>query len=183
MGRMQSADPDQDPVLRQTYEEIARTRGYVSNILASLGNAPTGLKRFAEFGAYVRYEVKVTGRTRELVILAIARGIEYGWIHHYPHALKAGATADELDQLKAGILAPTLRADERAAIGYAMEFVQGGNVSDATFATLKQHFDARQITDLTLICAYFIGLGSIMNAFRVELEPDSQLAKRIERAD
>lgn len=183
MSRMPNADPGKDPLLKETYEEITRTRGYVSNILASLSNAPGGLKRFAEFGAYVRYEVKVTGRTRELVILAIARGIEYGWIHHYPHALKAGATEDELKQLKAGALAPTLRPEERAAIQYAMEFVQGGNVSDATFAALKPHFTDRQITDLTLICAYFIGLGSIMNAFRVELEPDAQLAKRIERAD
>lgn len=183
MSRMPAADPERDPVLKETYAEITRTRGYVSNILASLANAPRGLKCFAEFGAYVRYEVKIAGRIRELVILAIARGIEYGWIHHYPHALKAGVTEAELAQLKSGQLAPTLRPGERAAIGYAMEFVQGGNVSDATFAELQAHFDARQITDITLICAYFIGLGSIMNAFRVELEPDSQLAKRIERAD
>lgn len=183
MSRMPNADPNADPVLKETYDEITRTRGYVSNILASLSNAPTGLKRFADFGAYVRYEVKVAGRTRELVILAIARGIEYGWIHHYPHALKAGATEAELAQLKEGKLAATLRPEERAAIGYAMEFVQGGNVSDATFGALKEHFTDRQITDLTLIGAYFIGLGSIMNAFRVQLEPDSQLAKRIERAD
>jgi alkylhydroperoxidase family enzyme len=180
---MPTADPDKDPVLKAAYEQITRTRGYVSNILASLSNAPEGLKRFAAFGEYVRYEVEIPGRTRELVILAIARGIEYGWIHHYPHALKAGVTEEELSQLKTGALASTLRADERAAIVFAQEFAHGGNVADATFASLEQHFTPRQITDITLVCAYFIGLGSIMNAFRVELEPDSQLAKRIERAD
>ena len=183
MSRLPKADPSQDPVLKETYEQITRTRGYVSNILASLSNAPEGLKRFAAFGEYVRYEVKVTGRTRELVILAIARGIEYGWIHHYPHALKAGVTQEELAQLKVGTLAPTLRPEERAAVMYAQEFASGGNVSDATFAAVKAQFSDRQITDLTLICAYFSGLGSIMNALRVELEPESELAKRRERAD
>jgi alkylhydroperoxidase family enzyme len=183
VSRLPTAHPDQDPVLKDTYEQITRTRGYVSNILASMSNAPEGLKRFAAFGEYVRYEVKIPGRTRELVILAIARGIEYGWIHHYPHARKAGVTEEELHQLKIGTLASTLRPDERAAIVYAQEFAQGGNVADETFAALKQHFTPRQITDITLVCAYFIGLGSIMNAFRVELESDSQLAKRIERAD
>lgn len=183
MSRMPTADPAQDPVLAATYEQITRTRGYVSNILASMSNAPEGLKRFAAFGEYVRYQVTIPGRTRELVILAIARGIEYGWIHHYPHAIKAGVTEEELKQLKAGALASSLRPDERAAIAYAQQFAQGGNVSDATYAAMTAQFSPRQITDITLVCAYFLGLGSIMNAFRVALEPESQLAKRIERAD
>lgn len=183
MSRMSAADPAADPVLRETYDQITRTRGYVSNILASLSNAPEGLQRFAAYGEYVRYEVKVTGRTRELVILAIARGIEYGWVHHYPHALKAGVTEDELRQLKAGSLAASLSEGERAAICYGQEFARGGNVSDSTFAALKQHFTDRQITDLTLIAAYFVALGSIMNAFRVEIEPEAVLARRKERED
>jgi len=178
---MPAADPASDPVLREAYEQITRTRGYVSNILASLSNAPEGLKRFAAYGEYVRYEVSVPGRTRELVILAIARGIEYGWVHHYPHALRAGVTEEELRQLKAGTLAPSLSEAEQAAIRYGQEFANAGNVSDATFGGLKTHFTDRQITDLTLIAAYFVALGSIMNAFRVELEPESVLAKRKER--
>ena len=44
-------------------------------------------------------------------------------------------------------------------------------VSDATFAELKKHYSARQITDLTLLTAYYLTLGSTINAFRIELEP------------
>ena len=181
MSRMTPADAASDPVLAEAYEQITRTRGYVSNILASLSHAPEGLTRFAALGEYVRYEVKVPGRTRELVILGIARGIEYGWVHHYPHAVKAGVTEAELSELKAGSLAKTLSAAERAAIRYGQEFANLGNVSDAVFAELRAHFSERQITDLTLVSAYFVALGSIMNAFQVELEPQSMLAKRKER--
>ena len=183
MSRITKADEKQDPVLQEAYDQITRTRGYVSNILASLSHAPEGLKRFASLGEYVRYEMKIPGRTRELVILGIARSIEYAWIHHYPHALKAGVTADELEQLKAGTLAPTLSETEQAAVRYGQEFANLGNVSDATFAALKKHYSERQITELTLLAAYFIALGSTINAFRIELEPESMLAKRRERAD
>jgi alkylhydroperoxidase family enzyme len=54
---------------------------------------------------------------------------------------------------------------------YAREFCNRGNVSDATFAELKKHYSARQITDLTLLTAYYLTLGSTINAFRIELEP------------
>jgi alkylhydroperoxidase family enzyme len=178
---MTPAESGSDPVLKETYDQITRTRGYVSNILASLSHAPEGLKRFAALGEYVRYEVGIAGRCRELLILGIARGIEYGWVHHYPHALKAGASEEELRLLKAGALASTLSAAERAAIRYGQEFANLGKVSDATFAQLEAHFSARQITDITLIAAYFVALGSIMNAFQVELESESTLAKRRER--
>jgi len=153
----------------------------VSNILGSLSHAPEGLKRFASLGEYVRYELTIPGRTRELVILAIARSIEYAWIHHYPHALKAGVTAEELQQLKAGTLSSTLSESEQAAIRYGQEFANLGNVSDATFMALKQHYSERQITDLTLLAGYFLVLGSTINAFRIELEPAATLAKRRER--
>lgn len=178
MSRLTQADPAANPDLQRVYDRITATRGYVSNILASLSHAPLGLERFAGLGEYVRYEIGIGGRTRELVILAIARSIEYAWIHHYPHAQKAGVTTEELDQLKAGEFAPTLSAAERAAIRYGLEFANLGNVSDATFAELKKHYSERQITDLTLLAAYFVALGSTINAFRIELESESTLAKR-----
>ena len=180
MKRMTPADGS-DPVLEEAYDRITETRGYVSNILASLSHAPEGLKRFAAFGEYVRYEVSFPGRTRELVILGIARSIEYAWVQHYPHGIKAGLKPEELEQLKAGNVPTTLSEPEQAALRYAQEFANLGNVSDSTFAALGKHYSQRQITDLTLLAAYFIGLGSIINAFRIELEPEQVLAKRKER--
>ena len=105
-------------------------------------------------------------------ILALARGNQYAWTHHAPFALKEGVTQKELDRLNGGTLASTLSAPERAAIDYAREFALGGNVSDATFARLRREFDERGITDLTLLCGYFIALASVINALRIELEPD-----------
>ena len=172
MQRIQPANPEGDAQLRATYERITKTRGYVSNILMSLSHAPAGLEAFAAYGEYVRYGIQVPGRVRELCILAIARGNQYAWSHHHPHAIKAGVTQQELDALESNALADSLSAAERAAIRYAREFAQGGKVADDTFAELRKHYSERQITDLTLLAGYFMVLGATISAFRIELEPN-----------
>ena len=172
MQRITPADEKKSPELAAIYEHITDTRGYVSNILKAFSHAPEGLKCFAALGEYARYKTQLPDRTREMVILGIARGIQYAWSHHQPHAVKAGVTQQELDALNAGRFPETLSASEKAAIVYGQEFANGGNVSDETFANLRKHYSERQITDLTLIAAYFIGLGASINAFRMQLEPN-----------
>jgi alkylhydroperoxidase family enzyme len=108
---------------------------------------------------------------RELSILAIARGNQYAWSHHHPHAIKAGLTQQELDALEANEFAPTLSAIEKAAVAYVREFAQGGRVADETFAEARRHFTERQVTELTLLAGYFMVLGATVNAFKVGLEP------------
>lgn len=171
MSRMPSADERASPELAAVYRRITETRGYVSDILKSFSNAPDGLACFAALGEYVRYRSSLPGRVRELAILSIARGIQYAWTHHVPAALKAGLTQAELDVLNRGELPDTTSEAERAAMAYAREFANLGQVSDATFARLREHLDLRAITDLTLTCGYFIALGSTINAFQVALEP------------
>jgi alkylhydroperoxidase family enzyme len=170
--RLSAVEEGSSPDAAAVFAQIKQTRGNVSHVLRSLGHAPQGLRAFAGYGEYVRYHTTLTGRLRELAILALARGNQYAWTHHAPFALKEGVTQAELDQLNAGALASTLTGPERAAIVYAREFAQGGNVSDATFALLRQELDERGITDLTLLCGYFIALASVINALRIELESD-----------
>src|SRR4051812_36957592 len=173
MQRMQPMKPEGNEQLAATYDRITKTRGYVSNILMSLSHAPAGLEAFAAYGEYVRYGTEIPGRVRELCVLAIAAGNQYAWSHHHPHAVKSGVTQAELDSLeRSDALADTMSAAEKAAIRYSREFAQGGKVSDETFAEARKHFSDRQITDLSLLCGYFMALGATINAFRVQLEPN-----------
>ena len=170
--RLSAVDESTNSEAAAVYAQIKETRGNVSHVLRSLGHAPDGLRAFAGYGEYVRYRTTLSGRVRELTILALARGNQYAWTHHAPFALKEGVTQTELDQLNAGALAATLSGPECAAIGYAREFAQGGNVADATFAAARGEFGERGVTDLTLLCGYFIALASVINALRIELESD-----------
>jgi 4-carboxymuconolactone decarboxylase len=172
MARMSQADPDKDARLASAYANIERTRGAVSNVLKAFSHAPEGLERFAALGEYVRYRNELPARARELAILTIARGNQYAWTHHVTPALRAGVVQSELDAYNKGVLAPTLSGDERAAIAFAQEFVNAGRVSEATFEEAHTHFSERQITDLVLLCGYFVALGFSVNALRVDLESD-----------
>lgn len=172
MARMTHADPSKHPQLSAIYAHIERTRGSVSNVLKSFSHAPEGLERFAALGEYVRYRTELPPRARELAILTIARGIQYAWTHHVTPALKAGVTQAELDEYNSGSVPASLASAERAAIAFAREFANGGQVSNATFEDARKHYSERQVTDLMLLCGYFIALGYSVNAFQVDLEPD-----------
>jgi 4-carboxymuconolactone decarboxylase len=172
VARMTHADPNAKPQLAATYAHIERTRGTVSNVLKSFSHAPEGLERFAALGEYVRYRNALPPRARELAILTIARGIQYAWTHHVTPALKAGVTQAELDAYNTGNVAPTLSSAERAAIAFAREFANGGQVTNASFEEARKHYSERQVTDLMLLCGYFIALGFSVNAFQVDLESD-----------
>ena len=174
MARMDHADPAADPKLAALYRHIAHTRGHVSNILKTFSHAPEGLERFAALGEYVRYKTVLPARVRELAIMTIARGIQYAWTHHVKPALKAGLTQAELDALNSGAIPASLNDAERAAVGYVAAFANGGRVSDATFAAVQQVFSKRQVTELTLLCGYFLALGFTVNALEVDLEGDWQ---------
>jgi alkylhydroperoxidase family enzyme len=170
--RLPPVDETRNSDAATVFAEILKTRGTVSHVLRSLGHAPQGLRAFAAYGEYVRYRSSLSGRVRELAILGLARGNQYAWTHHAPFALKEGVTRQELDELNAGLLADSLKPAERAAIDYAREFAQGGAVSDATFARVRAAFDERGVTDLTLLCGYFIALASVINAMQIQLESD-----------
>jgi 4-carboxymuconolactone decarboxylase len=172
MARLDHADPGKNSALMATYERIAKTRGSVSNILKTFSHAPEGLERFAALGEYVRYGTALKPRVRELSILTVARGIQYAWTHHVPPALKAGVTEAELAMLNSGALPGTLDTAERTAIAFTREFVNGGRVSEPTFNDSLKVFSKREITELTLLCGYFIALGFTANAFEVDLEAD-----------
>lgn len=171
MSRLPPADVNASPELAAVYRRITETRGYVSGILESMSHSPDGLGCFAAFGEYVRYRSSLSGRPREFAILSIAHGNQYAWTHHVPSALKAGITQAELAALNAGEVPATTNDAEKAAIGYAREFANSGKVADAVFTQALRQFGESGVTDLTLTCGYFMALGSIVNAFRVPLEP------------
>ena len=96
LGRLPAVDESTNPEAAAVFAEIKKTRGNVSHVLRSLAHAPQGLRAFAGYGEYVRYRTTLSGRVRELTILALACGNQYAWTHHVPFALKEGSTAEQI---------------------------------------------------------------------------------------
>jgi alkylhydroperoxidase family enzyme len=179
MPRLPSVDANADPETAKVFSELKGSRGWVSNVLRSVAHAPEGLRRLATVGDYSRYHTALDERMREIVILTTGRGSNYAWSHHAPLGLQAGLTQAEIDALKEGRAPPTFDPREAAVVRYLVEFGTAG-VSDATFAALAAELSPREITDVTIIAAYYTGLALIIAAFGVEIEDHDQLEVELE---
>lgn len=168
--RLPLLDLQHSEKLAAIFSHIKKTRGVLSYVLHSLGHAPDGLKAFAAYGEYVRYQSELAGRERELTIITLARGNQYAWSHHVPAALKAGVTQAEVDDIHDGSMPPTLNAREQAGVLFAREFANLGKVSDETFRRVREVYGEKGVTDVALLCGYFLALASFANTFDLELE-------------
>lgn len=169
--RLPLQDESADGKLPGLFAHIRKTRGVLSYVLHSLAHAPDGMEAFAAYGEYVRYKSELGARERELAILALACGNQYAWSHHVVSALKSGVTQAEVDVLHDAGTPQTLDARETAAVEFAREFGNAGKVGEATFRKAQAAFGNRGVTDIALLCGYFMALASFANAFDLELEP------------
>lgn len=175
MAVLSEVDPGKNPELQQVYDEIAASRGWISNAMQSLAHAPEGLRRFAHFGDYVRYRTDLTERLRELAIVTIGHKVRYAATHHAGLAVQAGIPKAAVDLILEGKVPPMLPVEEQLAVRYVLEFASNDSISDATFAEMRKHFSERGITDLTLIAAYYLAYGTMIKGLRVQLESKDKL--------
>lgn len=175
MAVLPEGDPAKTPELKKVYDEITASRGWISNAMRSLSNAPEGLRRFAHFGDYVRYRTDLSERLRELAIVTIGHKVSYAASHHAGLAVQAGIPRAAVDEILAGKVPASLPEEERLAVRYVLEFGSSDSVSDATFAEMRKHFSDGAITDLTLVAAYYLAYGTMIKCFRVQLESRDKL--------
>ena len=169
--RLPLLDESSNSKLPGLFSHIKKSRGVLSYVLHSLAHAPDGMEAFAAYGEYVRYKSELGARERELAILALACGNQYAWSHHVVSALKSGVTQPEVDVLHDAKTPDSLNVREEAAVEFAREFGNFGKVSDATFKKAQTVFGNRGVTDIALLCGYFLALACYANAFDLELEP------------
>ena len=163
------------PELDKVYSEITASRGWISNAMRSLSNAPEGLRRFAHFGDYVRYRTALNERLVELAIVTIGHKVSYAATHHGALAVQAGIPQAAVDEILQGRVPLSLPVVEQLAVRYVLEFASSDSVSDATFAGIRKHLSDREVTDLTLIAAYYLAYGTMIKGFRVQLETKDKL--------
>lgn len=171
-------DPD-SPEVRETFRKVEESRGFVSNLLRSLGHAPEGLQRFQQLGGYVRFETALTEMQKELAICITGRNIPYAAAHHFPLVLAAGVTEAQLDTIRAGKTPSDLGPAERALCDYVFAHTSFAGVPDAVLAELLRHYSPRSVTDIALTAAFFLAAGSLIIANEVTIEPPAMIAAEV----
>lgn len=166
-------DDELDPATRALFEGMVQRGGKVPDLYRLLANAPELLQAWTDLAWPLR-AVDHAGRAlRELLIMRTAQltGARYEWAHHWPLAVAAGVTEDELHALADWRSSRLFTAEQRAALGLADEMVRDGHPSDAAFAPVRELFDDKAVIQIALTVAFYVCVARFAGAFELDLEP------------
>ncbi|OBI83187.1 carboxymuconolactone decarboxylase family protein [Mycobacterium sp. E740] len=141
------------------------------NLLATLVRHPKLTRNFLRFNFHLLYGSTLSPRLRELAVLRVAHltNCEYEWRHHVNMGRDEGLTDEAIEAVQRGEASDEL---DRAVLRAVDELQDHANVSDATWATLSEHLEERQLMDLVFTIGCYGALAMAINTFGVE--PDQE---------
>jgi alkylhydroperoxidase family enzyme len=146
------------------------------NLHRALVNSAEGFRHYLAFAQWIRYGSTLDPRLRELAILQIGylTSSEYEFSHHVKIGQDFGISDDDVLALiletqgeESGL--PSL---DRAVLRAAREMTDTLTIRDDTFGALKQGLSHEHLVDLVLIISFYNGVVLVLDALRVDLEPE-----------
>lgn len=147
-------------------------------LLAGPFNALLHIPRIGQavqaLGSAVRFGGTLDDRTRELVICAVAAGLDsaYEWYAHSRVARSAGIAEAELEDLRAGRTPPGLAPGERAALALTAQLLRGRGVDAGTHGEVLAHHGHPGVAELAVLVGYYQMLAGILAAGDVPAPTD-----------
>jgi AhpD family alkylhydroperoxidase len=131
--------------------------------------APEGVATLRKLNAYLNGST-LDAKLRHLVFLRASQinGCAFCVDMHVREALADGEEERRLHHVVTWNESPLFDARERAALAWteAVTLVAEGHVPDAAYAAARQHFDERQLADLTLAIATINAWNRMAISFR-----------------
>ncbi len=176
MARVPLINPEDVPGLADFAARIrGRRRGRVINVYRMLAHSPPLAQSWFEHVNAVRWETEIDGRLREIVIIRLAHASASAYVlrQHVPKLAEAeGLSAEACEALKDWRNSPLFDQRERAALAYADAMAAAAAVPEAAFRPLREHFDDREIVELTMLVGAYVSHVRVLGALEVDLEPD-----------
>lgn len=149
-------------------------RGNLINVYRMLLNSPPLAETWFEHLNSVRWSTTLSGRLREIVIIRIGHLTGCGYIlrQHVPLLAESeglnGADCDGIADWKGS---DRFTPQEQAVLAYVDAMTRTVTVPDPVFAALGPWFDARAITELTVLIGTYNMHARVLMALEVDLEP------------
>ena len=170
MARIPYADENQNAEVAALAAQIRKERGQLHNLYRLLLNSPPVARGWLNLLTAVRQQCKLAGKYREFVIIRIAiinkADIEYQ--SHIPFALKEGVRQEQIDALPEWQTAKVFNAAERAVLAYTDSMTKDIHVPDNVFDPLRPHFDACELTELTVTIAAYNLVSRFLEAVQID---------------
>ncbi len=141
-------------------------------LFRTLANNERLFPRFMQAGVLDRGPLSL--RQRELAILRTCSlcNAEYEWgVHVAGFAERAGLSADEVRSTRLGASSDTIWGpSESAILCLCDELHTTHTLSDATWSTVRKHFDESQTLELIYIAGIYTCTAYLVNGLRLPLE-------------
>jgi alkylhydroperoxidase family enzyme len=146
------------------------------NLSRLLVHSPNAARASRGTAMYIRNGAKLDPRLREMAIIQVgymARSI-YEYAHHVQIGLDTGVSEADIHAIAAESAGKPTSLDPlaKAVLKAARELADDIDLSDATFAVLRQHLDDEKLIDLIFSISTYCGVVRMLAALRVDLEDE-----------
>ena len=177
MARVKLIQPEERPDQSALIERIVKgRRGTFINVYKTLLHSPDIASVWLDLVNAVRWKTDLDGRLREIVIVRVGYLNKCAYVvkQHVPViSTPEGLPQEEADTLADWRGSKFFSKRERAALAYTDAVTRDIDVPDPVFAALRDHFDERQIVELTVLIGSYIMHNRVFGALGVDLEPSS----------
>jgi len=145
-----------------------------NHVLNTLGQHPELAKPFLTFNRYLLMSSTLPVRLRQIAILRVSwiRKARYMWSSHLRTSLRNGLKGEDFEPVKAGPDSLYWNEQERAVLAAADQLVATSDLDDDSWNALSAFLDRRQIMDFLFTVSTYVQLAMVLNAIRVEREPE-----------
>ena len=111
----------------------------------------------------------IPDKLKELTICLTARywGAQFEWLAHRRAGVQAGLSEDKVKAIAEGKRPVGMSTDEEVVYNFITELFKTKEVSDKTFAAVKNLVGERGVVDLIVSAGYYQAVSMLMNADRL----------------
>jgi 4-carboxymuconolactone decarboxylase len=164
-----------------TYEQMTPAQKIMTDH-ALAGRGPVGMFNIAvrspeagdllfTMGDRVRFHMSVPDKLKEMAIILTARywGAQFEWLAHRQAAVQAGLSEDKVKAIAEGRRPVGMSADEEPVYNFITELFKTRQVSDDTFAAVRNSVGERGVVDLLASAGFYQIVSMFMNVDRLPM--------------
>lgn len=164
------------PAQKKAVEGIVKgPRGSLRGPFNTMLRSPELADRAQRVGEYVRFHSSLPAKLKELAILVTGRHwtAQYEWYAHRRLAVEAGVPAAYADAIAEGKRPSGMSDAESAVYDFASDLLYTKQVSDAVFASAKEHLGEQGVVDLIGTVGYYSLVSMCLNVDRYPIPDDA----------
>jgi alkylhydroperoxidase family enzyme len=142
------------------------------NLFLTMGRAHKLFRGWLRFAGRLMPGGRLPRRDTELTILRVAhlRSCDYEFSHHVKLGKRAGVGAADVTRVQQGPSAPGWTDRERALLTAVDELHETQDLTDATWARVREYLDEQRAIEFVLLAAHYEMLATFIGTLRIETD-------------